>query len=40
MKVYNILGEEVATLLNNEELQAGEHEIDFDASKQIGRAHV
>jgi len=33
LKIYNILGQEVATLLNNEELESGQHEIQFDASK-------
>ncbi|MBM4165723.1 MAG: T9SS type A sorting domain-containing protein [Ignavibacteria bacterium] len=33
LKVFDILGREVTTLLNNEELQEGEHEIEFDASK-------
>lgn len=32
LKVYNILGEEVALLLNNEAREEGEHEIVFDAS--------
>jgi hypothetical protein len=32
LKIYNVLGEEVATLLNNEEMDGGEHEITFDAS--------
>jgi|GEM_PF-4388700 len=32
LKIYNILGQEVATLLNNEEMEIGEHEITFDAS--------
>jgi len=31
LKVYNILGKEIATLVN-EELPAGEHEVTFDAS--------
>jgi len=33
LKIYNILGQEVATLLNNEAMEEGEHEIQFDASK-------
>ncbi|MBM4166130.1 MAG: T9SS type A sorting domain-containing protein [Ignavibacteria bacterium] len=33
LKIYNILGREVATLLNNEEMDAGKHEIQFDGSK-------
>jgi photosystem II stability/assembly factor-like uncharacterized protein len=32
MKVYNLLGQEVATLLNNEVVDDGEHEVEFDAS--------
>jgi len=32
LKIYNILGQEVATLLNNEELESGQHEVQFDAS--------
>ena len=32
LKIYNVLGEEVASLLNNEEIEIGEHEILFDAS--------
>jgi len=33
LKVYNILGEEVATILNNNVLEQGEVEVQFDASK-------
>jgi hypothetical protein len=33
VKVYNILGQEVATLINNKELHVGNHEVEFDASK-------
>ena len=33
LNIYNILGQEVVTLLQNEELEEGEHEIQFDASK-------
>ena len=33
LKVYDILGREVATLLNNEEIEGGEHEIEFNAEK-------
>ncbi|MEK7263672.1 MAG: FG-GAP-like repeat-containing protein [Bacteroidota bacterium] len=32
LKIYNILGQEVATLLNNEFVDEGTHEIEFDAS--------
>ncbi|MBS4027925.1 MAG: T9SS type A sorting domain-containing protein [Ignavibacteriales bacterium] len=32
LKVYNVLGQEVATLLNSESLEEGKHEIQFDAS--------
>ncbi|MBS4028058.1 MAG: S8 family serine peptidase [Ignavibacteriales bacterium] len=32
VKVYDVLGREVATLLNNEWAKAGKHEIEFDAS--------
>ncbi|MEK7264306.1 MAG: T9SS type A sorting domain-containing protein, partial [Bacteroidota bacterium] len=32
LKVFDVLGQEVATLLNNEQLEAGEHEIQFDGS--------
>ncbi len=32
LKVYNILGQEVASLLDRTELDAGEHAIDFDAN--------
>jgi hypothetical protein len=32
LKVYNMLGQEVATILNQEEMEAGEYEFPFDAS--------
>jgi choice-of-anchor B domain-containing protein len=32
LKIYNVLGQEVATLLNNETMEEGEHEVEFDAS--------
>jgi len=32
LKIYNMLGQEVATLLDKEELAAGEEELEFDAS--------
>lgn len=32
IKIYDILGKEVAALLNNEELEAGEHTMQSDAS--------
>jgi photosystem II stability/assembly factor-like uncharacterized protein len=32
LTIYNVLGEELTTLLNNEKREAGKHEIEFDAS--------
>jgi hypothetical protein len=32
LKVYNMLGQEVATLLNNVEMSEGEEEVEFDAA--------
>ena len=32
LKIYDALGQEVATLLNNQEMQAGEHSVTFDAT--------
>jgi|GEM_PF-735860 len=32
LKIYNVLGQEIATLLNNESMEEGEHEVTFDAS--------
>lgn len=32
LRVYNILGQEVSTLLNRESLDDGEQEVEFDAS--------
>ncbi|MBI3193338.1 MAG: T9SS type A sorting domain-containing protein [Ignavibacteriae bacterium] len=32
LKVFNLLGQEVVTLINNEEMDEGEFEIEFDAS--------
>ncbi len=33
LKVYDVLGQEVATLLNNEQIEEGMHEVQFDASR-------
>jgi hypothetical protein len=33
MKVYNVLGQEVATVLNNQYFDAGEASVEFDANK-------
>lgn len=40
LKVYNMLGQEVATLLNEEELDGGEQEVTFDASKLSSGIYV
>jgi len=32
LKVYNIFGQEVATLISNKEMEIGNHEIEFDGS--------
>jgi len=32
LKIYNVLGKEIATLLNNKEMEKGTHEVEFDAS--------
>jgi len=32
LKVYNSLGQEVAVLLDNELVEAGEHSVDFNSS--------
>ncbi|MBI3194141.1 MAG: T9SS type A sorting domain-containing protein, partial [Ignavibacteriae bacterium] len=32
LKVYNMLGQEVATILNNEEMESGEYELPFNAT--------
>lgn len=36
MKVFDVLGREVAELVNNELLEAGEYEVEFDASSASG----
>ena len=32
LKIYDILGREIKTLINNEEMESGDYEIDFDAN--------
>jgi hypothetical protein len=39
MKLFNILGEEVKTLLN-EILEAGFHEVDFNASNLASGVYI
>jgi uncharacterized delta-60 repeat protein len=36
MKLYDVLGKEVAILINNKAMEAGEHEVTFDASSLSG----
>ena len=33
LKIYDVLGREVTTLINNETMEEGMHEIQFDASR-------
>jgi len=33
LKIYDVLGREVTTLLNNAEMEIGKHEIEFDAKR-------
>ncbi|RNC79520.1 MAG: T9SS C-terminal target domain-containing protein [Balneola sp.] len=40
LKVYNMLGQEVATLINNENLQAGSQTISFDASSLSSGVYI
>jgi hypothetical protein len=40
LKVYNILGQEVATLIDNAKLEAGKHTIPFDASALTSGVYV
>jgi hypothetical protein len=32
LKIYNVLGQEVAVLIDNERMENGEHEVQFDAN--------
>ncbi|MBM4166180.1 MAG: T9SS type A sorting domain-containing protein [Ignavibacteria bacterium] len=40
LKVFDILGREMATLLNNETKEAGKHEVEFDASALTSGMYV
>ena len=40
LTVYNMLGQEVATLLNHEEFDAGEQTVDFDASSLASGVYI
>jgi hypothetical protein len=33
LKVYNVLGQEVATLIHSREMDEGMHEVEFNASR-------
>ena len=40
LKIYNMLGEEVATLINNQFREAGQYNVNFNASKLASGAYV
>ncbi|QOJ28514.1 MAG: VCBS repeat-containing protein [Ignavibacteriales bacterium] len=40
LRIYNILGQEVAVLLNNAEMTAGVHQISFDAGSFPGGVYI
>jgi hypothetical protein len=40
LKVYDMLGREVSTLLNNQSFNAGNHSVSFDASKLASGVYV
>ncbi|MBU2444610.1 MAG: T9SS type A sorting domain-containing protein, partial [Bacteroidetes bacterium] len=40
LMIYNILGEQVATLINNETLNAGEYNYDFNASRLASGTYI
>ncbi len=37
LEIFNIIGQRVATLINNENLSAGHHNVTWDATDQMGR---
>lgn len=39
LKIYNVLGQEVATLLNHEEMTGGDNDVQFDASNLASGAY-
>ncbi|HEX2962733.1 MAG TPA: T9SS type A sorting domain-containing protein [Ignavibacteriales bacterium] len=40
LRVFNILGQEVATLLNSEQMSAGSYNVDFNASKLTSGTYI
>lgn len=40
LRIFNILGQEVATLLNSEQMSAGSYNVDFNASKLTSGTYI
>ena len=40
LKIYNMIGQEVAVLINDERLSAGEHSIQFDAANLVSGTYI
>ncbi len=40
LKIYNMIGQEVAVLINNERMSAGDHSIQFNASDQVSGTYI
>jgi hypothetical protein len=40
LRIFNILGQEVATLINSEQMTAGSYNVDFNASKLTSGTYI